>query len=40
MFPLMPPLLSVQDLRIHYPVRGGVLLRQTGAVRAVDGNGL
>ncbi len=37
MFPLMPPLLSVQDLRIHYPVRGGVLLRQTGAVRAVDG---
>ena len=33
----MPPLLSVQDLRIHYPVRGGVLLRQTGAVRAVDG---
>ncbi|MEO5913957.1 MAG: ABC transporter ATP-binding protein [Luteolibacter sp.] len=31
------PLLSVQDLRIHYPVRGGVLLRQTGAVRAVDG---
>jgi oligopeptide transport system ATP-binding protein len=31
------PLLSVTDLRIHYPVRGGVLLRQTGAVRAVDG---
>jgi oligopeptide/dipeptide ABC transporter ATP-binding protein len=30
-------LLSVKDLRIHYPVRGGVLLRQTGAVRAVDG---
>ncbi|MES2921173.1 MAG: oligopeptide/dipeptide ABC transporter ATP-binding protein [Verrucomicrobiota bacterium] len=31
------PLLSVQDLRVHFPVRGGVLLRQTGAVRAVDG---
>ena len=30
-------LLSVQDLRIHFPVRGGVMLRQTGAVRAVDG---
>ena len=31
------PLLSVTDLRVHFPVRGGVLLRQTGAVRAVDG---
>ena len=31
------PLLSVQDLRLHFPVRGGVMLRQTGAVRAVDG---
>ena len=31
------PLLTVNDLRIHFPVRGGVLLRQTGAVRAVDG---
>ena len=31
------PLLSVQDLRVHFPVRGGVMLRQTGAVRAVDG---
>ena len=31
------PLLSVTDLRIHFPVRGGVLLCQTGAVRAVDG---
>jgi oligopeptide transport system ATP-binding protein len=30
-------LLSVQDLRIHFPVRSGVMLRQTGAVRAVDG---
>ena len=34
--PLMPPLLTIQDLRVHFPVRGGVLLRQTGAVRAVD----
>jgi oligopeptide/dipeptide ABC transporter ATP-binding protein len=31
------PLLSVQDLRVHFPVRGGMMLRQTGAVRAVDG---
>ncbi|MCX8495326.1 MAG: ABC transporter ATP-binding protein [Akkermansiaceae bacterium] len=31
------PLLSVQDLRIHFPVRSGVMLRATGAVRAVDG---
>jgi oligopeptide transport system ATP-binding protein len=33
----MPPLLSVNDLRVHFPVRSGVMLRQTGAVRAVDG---
>lgn len=31
------PLLAVQDLRIHFPVRSGVMLRATGAVRAVDG---
>lgn len=31
------PLLSVSQLRIHFPVRSGVMLRQTGAVRAVDG---
>lgn len=31
------PLLTVQDLRVHFPVRSGVMLRQTGAVRAVDG---
>jgi len=31
------PLLSVQDLRVHFPVRGGVLLRQTGSLKAVDG---
>ena len=32
-----PPLLTCEDLRVHFPVRGGVMLRQTGAVRAVDG---
>jgi oligopeptide transport system ATP-binding protein len=31
------PLLSVTDLCVHFPVHSGVLLRQTGAVRAVDG---
>ena len=29
-------LLSVNDLSVHFPVRSGVMLRQTGAVRAVD----
>ena len=33
----MPPLLSVNNLKIHFPVRSGVMLRQTAAVRAVDG---
>jgi oligopeptide/dipeptide ABC transporter ATP-binding protein len=31
------PLLSVQDLKLHYPIRGGIISRRTGAVRAVDG---
>ena len=31
------PLLSISDLRIHFPVRTGIMLRQTGAVKAVDG---
>jgi oligopeptide transport system ATP-binding protein len=30
-------LLTTSNLRVHFPVRGGVMLRQTGAVRAVDG---
>lgn len=30
-------LLNVKDLRVHFPVRTGVMMRQTGAVRAVDG---
>jgi oligopeptide transport system ATP-binding protein len=33
----MSPLLTITDLRVHFPVRTGVMLRQTGAVRAVDG---
>ncbi len=33
----MSSLLSVSDLRVHFPVRSGLLLRQSGAVRAVDG---
>ncbi|MFC7405631.1 ABC transporter ATP-binding protein [Georgenia alba] len=31
------PLLSVQDLKLHYPIRGGIFSRQVGSVRAVDG---
>jgi oligopeptide transport system ATP-binding protein len=31
------PLLAVDGLKMHFPVRGGVLLRQTASVRAVDG---
>lgn len=33
-----PPLLSVQDLKVHFPFRRGSLLRsQKGVIRAVDG---
>jgi oligopeptide/dipeptide ABC transporter ATP-binding protein len=32
-----PPLLEVLDLKVHFPQRGGLLRRQTGLVRAVDG---
>lgn len=31
------PLLSVSGLKVHYPIRRGVLRRQVGAVQAVDG---
>ena len=31
------PLLEVQGVRKHYPVRGGLLNRVTGQIRAVDG---
>ena len=33
----MSTLLSVEDLRVHFPVRRGLLMRQVGAVKAVDG---
>ena len=29
--------LEVRDLKVHFPIRRGLLQRQTGAVRAVDG---
>ncbi|MBO6541464.1 MAG: ATP-binding cassette domain-containing protein [Rhizobiaceae bacterium] len=32
-------LLQVRDLKVHFPIRQGVLQRQVGAVRAVDGVG-
>lgn len=31
------PLLTLSNLCVHFPVRGGVLLRQTASLRAVDG---
>ena len=31
------PMLEAKDLRMHFPVRSGVFLKQTGAVKAVDG---
>jgi ABC-type oligopeptide transport system ATPase subunit len=31
------PILAVSDLRVHFPVRGGVLHRATDLIRAVDG---
>jgi ABC-type oligopeptide transport system ATPase subunit len=32
------PILDIRDLRVHFPVRKGMLIeRVTGAVRAVDG---
>jgi oligopeptide transport system ATP-binding protein len=33
----MAPILDVQDLQVRFPVFGGLLLRRTGEVRAVDG---
>ncbi|MCP8938452.1 ABC transporter ATP-binding protein [Alsobacter sp. SYSU M60028] len=35
--PTAEPLLIVDDLRVHYPIRAGVLRRTVGHVRAVDG---
>jgi oligopeptide transport system ATP-binding protein len=31
------PLLSVRDLKVHFPIKGGVLLRTVDHVKAVDG---
>lgn len=33
----LPPLLAVNDLRVHFPIRRGLLQRTVGHVRAVDG---
>jgi oligopeptide/dipeptide ABC transporter ATP-binding protein len=35
--PAEDALLAVEDLRVHFPIRRGLLRRQVGAVRAVDG---
>ena len=35
--PGAPPLLVARDLQVHFPLRGGLLRRSRGAVRAVDG---
>src|SRR5262245_58679650 len=32
-----PTLLEVQDLKVWFPITGGILRRRTGWVRAVDG---
>lgn len=31
------PILSIRELKMHFPVKGGVLSRQVAAVKAVDG---
>ena len=33
----MKPLLSLENLKMHFPVKGGVFLRPIGACKAVDG---
>ena len=30
-------LLEIEDLRVHFPVRGGIFRRTVGACKAVDG---
>jgi oligopeptide transport system ATP-binding protein len=34
---IRPPLLDARDIVKHYPILGGVLMKQTGSVKAVDG---
>jgi peptide/nickel transport system ATP-binding protein len=36
-FSLPPSLLQVEDLRVHFPIRKGILQRTVGRVKAVDG---
>ncbi len=36
-FPLPPSLLEVADLKVHFPIRKGILQRTVGHVKAVDG---
>src|SRR5690606_20687217 len=31
------PLLQVDDLKVHFPIKAGILRRQVGSIRAVDG---
>jgi oligopeptide transport system ATP-binding protein len=35
--PTDQPILAVRDLKVHFPISGGLFHRQIGAVRAVDG---
>jgi len=35
--PSLTPLLEVSDLKIHFPIHSGLLRRQTGVFKAVDG---
>jgi oligopeptide/dipeptide ABC transporter ATP-binding protein len=37
MAPQPSPLMDIRGLKVHFPIRGGFLGRQKGAVRAVDG---
>jgi peptide/nickel transport system ATP-binding protein len=34
---LPPPLLEVEDIKVHFPIRKGILQRVVGKVKAVDG---
>jgi len=34
---MIEPLIEVKDLKKHFPVKGGILQKVTGFVRAVDG---
>ncbi len=36
-FSLLPSLLEVSDLKVHFPIRKGILQRVVGQVKAVDG---